>query len=36
VNVAVWVMKPGPMALVAIRNIAPITAPRLVAELMAS
>ena len=28
VNVAVWVMNPGPMALVAIRKIAPITALR--------
>jgi hypothetical protein len=35
VNVAVWVMKPGPMALVAIRNIAPSTALRLVAEPIA-
>ncbi|WP_244857604.1 hypothetical protein [Agromyces archimandritae] len=25
VNVAVWVMNPGPMALVAIRKIAPMT-----------
>jgi hypothetical protein len=32
VNVVVWVMNPGPMAEVAIRNIAPSTAPRLVAE----
>ena len=28
VNTVVWVMKPGPMALVAIRNIAPSNAPR--------
>src|SRR5688572_26469051 len=35
VKVAVWVMKPGPMALVAIRNIAPSTALRREAELIA-
>jgi len=28
VNCVVWVMKPGPMALVAIRNMAPSTGPR--------
>jgi hypothetical protein len=28
VNVVVWVMKPGPMAEVAIRNIAPISVDR--------
>ena len=28
VKTVVWVMKPGPMALVAIRNIAPRRAPR--------
>ena len=28
VKTVVWVMKPGPMALVAIRNIAPRSAPR--------
>ena len=28
VNVAVWVMKPGPMALVAMRKMAPMTALR--------
>ncbi len=32
VNVAVWVMKPGPMALVAMRNMAPSSAPRVVRE----
>ena len=30
VNTAVWVRKPGPMAEVAIRNAAPIKAPRVV------
>ena len=29
VNVVVWVMKPGPIALVAMRNMAPSTADRL-------
>jgi hypothetical protein len=36
VNVVVWVMNPGPIALVAIRNIAPSTAPRLVADPIAA
>ena len=30
VNTAVWVKKPGPMAEVAIRKAAPISAPRVV------